>query len=81
MKMVLFFEVNDSEEQKYADNPFYKTVNIKWRISGPIEPTYKSNGEVDDKGVKFSNKAAIGLATTKFKNIGLYLPNILQFHK
>mgnify|MGYP003346855108 CR=1 FL=1 len=40
-----------------------------------------TSGEVDDKGVRNSNKSAISLATSDIKNIGLYLPNILQFHK
>lgn len=75
------FEVDESEYQKYLDNPFFQLANIKWRISGPIETKYKENGEIDDKGVKVSNKTAINIASEKLKNLGLYLPNILQFYK
>jgi len=32
-------------------------------------------------GVRASNKAAISFAVKDIKNIGLYLPNILQFYK
>lgn len=75
------YEIDESTYSDYIDNPFWITTDIKWRISGPIEPTYKENGQMDDKGVRNSNKAAIGLASSKLKNIGLYLPNLLQFYK
>ena len=75
------FEIDENEYQKYLTNPFFESATIKWRISGPIEIKYKDNGEIDDKGVKNSNKTAINIASEKLKNIGLYLPNILQFYK
>jgi len=75
------YEIDKDEYADYIDNPFWTTADIKWRISGPLNPTYKENGEEDDRGVMNSNKAAIGIAASKIKNIGLYLPNILQFYK
>ena len=75
------YEIAKDEYAEYIDNPFWTTTDIKWRISGPLNPTYKENGEEDDRGVMNSNKAAIGIAASKIKNIGLYLPNILQFYK
>ena len=75
------FEVDEFEYQNYLKNPFWKCVSLKWRIAGPIDTIYKDNGEVDDKGVRNSNKSAISLISSDMKNIGLYLPNILQFHK
>ena len=75
------YEIDKDEYADYIDNPFWTTADIKWRISGPLNPTYKENGEEDDRGVINSNKAAIGIAASKIKNIGLYLPNILQFYK
>ncbi len=75
------YEVSQSEYDNYLENPHFLRVNIKWRISGPLEPTYKENGEIEDRGVRNSNKAAIGLAGSTLKNIGLYLPNLLQFYK
>jgi hypothetical protein len=54
---------------------------MKWRISGPFEPTYKKNGEVEDRGIRNSNAAAIARASSTLKNIGLYLPNLLQFYR
>jgi hypothetical protein len=75
------FEIDEETHTKYSENPLWKVVSIKWRISGPIETTYDLNGLELDKGVRNSNKAAIGLASSKIKNIGLYLPNLLQFYK
>ena len=75
------YEIAKDEYAEYIDNPFWTSTDIKWRISGPLNPTYKENGEEDDRGVMNSNKAAIGIAASKIKNIGLYLPNILQFYK
>ena len=75
------YEIAKDEYAEYIDNPFWTTTDIKWRISGPLNPTYKENGEEDDRGVMNSNKAAIGIAASKIKNIGLYLPNLLQFYK
>ena len=75
------YEIDKDEYADYIDNPFWTTADIKWRISGPLNPTYKENGEEDDRGVINSNKAAIRIAASKIKNIGLYLPNILQFYK
>ncbi len=75
------YEISKDEYGDYIDNPFWTTADIKWRIAGPLNPTYKENGEEDDRGVMNSNKAAIGLAASKIKNIGLYLPNVLQFYK
>jgi len=75
------FEVNQTEYQKLKNNSHWKVVDLKWRIRGPQNTTYKSDGNIDDKGVINSNKAAITRASYSLKNIGLYLPNILQFYK
>ena len=39
------------------------------------------DGSFEDMGVEMSNRASISLASTKLKNIGLYLPNLFQFYK
>lgn len=75
------FEVNKNEYQKLKNNPHWKVIDLKWRITGPQNTTYKMDGNIDDKGVINSNKAAITRASYSLKNIGLYLPNILQFYK
>jgi hypothetical protein len=74
------FEVSETEYQRYQSNTFWKTLKLKWRIAGPKDPIYK-NGELDDRGVVNSNKSTISIASSDFKNISLYLPNLLQFHK
>lgn len=75
------FEISKDIYGDYQDNPFWKTETLKWRIRGPIDPTYKDDGEIDDVGVVNSNKASIRLAQGSLKNIGLYLPNLKQFWK
>ena len=75
------FEVNQNEYQKLKNNPHWKVMDLKWRIKGPQTATYKMDGNIDDKGVTNSNKAAITRASYSLKNIALYLPNILQFYK
>jgi hypothetical protein len=46
-----------------------------------LDMVYNDNGMVTDKGVFNSNTASIRLGAETLKNLGLYLPNILQFHK
>jgi hypothetical protein len=75
------FEISEELYNKIDDTTFWISVDMKWRISGPTNTTYKDNGEIDDRGVINSNKASIGLATHKINNISLYLPNLLQFYK
>jgi hypothetical protein len=84
-------KVNDSNGHVYEiDNevystlklsPFWKVVDVKWRITGPLNATYKQTGELDDIGVIASNRAALSTSSYVLKNIGLYLPNLLQFYK
>lgn len=75
------FEVSDSTFSKYSKKPFWIADSVKWRISGPLNETYKPNGEIEDRGISNSNKAAIARAAVTLKNIGLYLPNLLQFYR
>lgn len=74
------YEVSQSEYDLYNHNAFWKKLKLKWRISGPTDPIYKA-GEVEDRGVINSNKSSLSAASSHFKNISLYLPNLLQFHK
>ena len=75
------FEVSENTYSSYISNPYWTSVNIKWRISGPLDVVYKSNGDISDKGVQNSNKILLDIASEKVKNIKLYLPNLLQFYK
>lgn len=75
------FEIDVDTHTAFKTNPFWKITDIKWRITGPLDTVLKGNGEIDDIGVKASNKAAISLAVVDIKNISLYLPNVLQFYK
>ena len=75
------FEVSHTVYDIYVNSPFWKTTDLKWRIRGVKSPIYKKDGSLEDSGVENSNKVAISLASNKLKNIGLYLPNLFQFHK
>jgi len=72
-------EISSDDYIKVSNNSFYNTTSLKWRISGPI----KSNSNVDifEKTVSESNQISIRLASSSIKNLKLYLPNLLQFHK
>lgn len=74
------YEVSETDYDFYSENHFWKRIRIKWRISGPTNSIYKS-GVLEDRGVMASNKSSISIASSELKNISLYLPNLLQFHK
>jgi len=65
----------------YLQNPFWISTSLKWRIAGPIDSTFDIDGKMTDMGILASNKASLGEASIKLKNIKLYLPNLLQFYK
>jgi hypothetical protein len=75
------FEISSDTFGELEENPYWKTTIMRWRITGPIETIYNQNGNILDIGVKQSNKNSISITANTLKNIGLYLPNILQFHK
>jgi hypothetical protein len=75
------FEISEETYGQYIIDVFWISDTVKWRIAGPLEAAYKENGDIADKGVRDSNKAAMGHASKNLKNISLYLPNLLQFYK
>ena len=75
------FEVSYEVYDEYLQNSFWKTLDLKWRIKGPKFPIYDDYGNLKDVGVEISNKSAISNSSSKMKNIGLYLPNLFQYHK
>jgi hypothetical protein len=75
------FEVSSELYDEYIDNPFWKVADLKWRITGPKQTIYNQKGELSDIGVEITNKQIINLTSNTIRNIGLYLPNLLQFHK
>lgn len=75
------FEVSSDIFNELVENAFWKTVKIKWRLIGPITPSYRQDNTLNDVGVMASNKASISLGSAVIKNIDLYLPNLLQFYK
>jgi hypothetical protein len=75
------FEVSEEVHDELRDNPFWKVADLKWRITGPKETVYNQKGELSDIGVEITNKQIINLTSKTIRNISLYLPNLLQFHK
>jgi hypothetical protein len=75
------FEISFDVYKELEENPYWKVVIMRWRIRGPKESVYNEFGTLIDMGVKQSNKNSISITSSSLKNIGLYLPNVLQFHK
>ena len=75
------FEISKDVYDKYSKSPFWITQQLKWRISGPLDQTFKENGDLNDMGVLNSNKISLSEASVGMKNLKLYLPNLLQLYK
>jgi hypothetical protein len=63
------YEVTKQYFSDILDNPFFKGVVLKWKISGIAEEVRQMN----QKSISYSSK--------DMKKLPLYLPNHLQFHK
>ena len=63
------YEVTKQYFSDILDNPFFKGVTLKWKISGKREE------------VKEMNRKSISYTSKDMKTLPLYLPNYLQFHK
>ena len=75
------FEISKDVFDNYSTSPFWITQQLKWRISGPVDQSYKDNGDVNDMGVLNSNKISLSEASIGMRNLKLYLPNLLQLYK
>jgi hypothetical protein len=75
------YEIDQKTYIQLLKNPYWICESIYWRITGPLDMIYNDNGMVIDKGIFNANRASIQLGAEKIKNLGLYLPNILQFYK
>jgi hypothetical protein len=63
------YEVTKQYFSDILDNPFFKGVTLKWKISGIAEE------------VRQMNRKSLSYASKDMKPLPLYLPNHLQFHK
>ena len=63
------YEVTRQYYNFVLNNPFFSGVILKWKISGNREE------------VRIMNQKSVRYASKDIKNISLYLPNYLQFHK
>lgn len=75
------YEITSDKFEELNENPNWNTEIVVWRISGPLDAVYNEKGDITDKGVINSNKTSLFISSNKLKNIGLYLPNVLQFYK
>lgn len=63
------YEVNKETYRNNISDPYYVVVSLKWKIKG------------DPSEVKKQNEASVKYASKTISKIGLYLPNLLQFHQ
>ena len=75
------YEVDNEIYSELENSPFWKVADMKWRIRGPLSTVYSDDGSISDMSISSSNIASIRLISGKLNNIGLYLPNLLQFYK
>lgn len=75
------YEVDNEVYSELENSPFWKVADMKWRIRGPLSTVYSDDGSISDMSISSSNIASIRLISGKLNNIGLYLPNLLQFYK
>lgn len=78
-KNSVIYEISSNEFSRLNSSITYVTTSLRWRIKGPIDPTYDENGKMTNKGVKLSNKTSIKLSSAVIKTLNLYLPNLIQF--
>lgn len=75
------YEVSSFDFAKTTRNSFYGGIVMKWRISGPLQPEYRDDSSIKDKGVLESNRISISLHKDRIPNLKLYLSNLRQFYK
>lgn len=63
------YEIKANFSSRIENKAYYVLTVLDWRITGTPEE------------IKKSNSASIRLASVDIPKIGLYLPNLLQFHK
>ena len=74
-------EISSDSASRLTSNSLYRTVNLRWRLTGPLKMMFNDNGTISDKGVEESNRVAIELASQKMPALKLYLVHLLQFYK
>ena len=76
------FEISSTGFTTMKSNPYFSVAQLKWRISGPIDPVLGSDGKtISDMGVLHSNRNSIQLTENEIPALRLYLVNLTQYHK
>ena len=60
-----------------SGNPYYQTVSLRWKISGPLEDKWV--GKIYHPSVQTTNRLAVNNAALIMPDIKLYLVNLKQF--
>lgn len=63
------YEIKASYASNIESKVYYALTSLDWRLNGTPEQ------------IKKSNAASVKIASADIPKIGLYLPNLLQFHK
>tara|TARA_B110000261_G_scaffold162627_1_gene206669 strand:- start:797 stop:1153 length:357 start_codon:yes stop_codon:yes gene_type:complete len=63
------YEINANYSSNIESKVYYVLTSLDWRLVGALDE------------IKKSNAASVRLASADIPKIGLYLPNLLQFHK
>jgi len=75
-------EVSKAQFEALKTNPLYRVVDVRWKISGPVEDTLDpETEEVKIVGAENSNKASIRIAAKTIPTIHRKLNNPLQFYQ
>ena len=69
--------INEIDEKGFGDldSPYYQKIELKWKISGPLNDTTEETGIID------TNKRTILLYQNEFTGLERYLTNLQQSAK
>lgn len=75
-------EISEVTSRDTSYRKYYNIVSLRWRITGPSDTTFDSDGKIVDIGVKASNRNSIKSASIGIMpNLKNYLGNLIQFYK
>lgn len=74
------FEISSDTVTEYATSQYYQFVSLMWRISGELEDTYTSTGNLIPS-VLTSNRMQIKEVSLRMPAMRVFLRNLKQFHR
>lgn len=73
-------EINIDKYNELAENPFFQTYQMKWKIGGAIRNVY-DKGILQEMGVFEYNEASFKKLRKKIPNLGEVVRDLTQFYK